>query len=78
MIFGGVGAGIAALCCFTPLLVIALAAVGLAGLSAYLDFVLLPLLLVFVALFALGLYQARKLKNCVPDNLDKSLNEEAE
>jgi mercuric ion transport protein len=33
-----------ALCCFTPILVFALAAVGLAAFTPYLDFVLFPAL----------------------------------
>lgn len=42
-----VGAGIAALCCFTPILVGLLAVLGLGALTGYLDFVLLPAALVF-------------------------------
>lgn len=37
-----------ALCCFTPVLVIALAAVGLGALTPYLDVVLLPALAVLI------------------------------
>lgn len=37
-----------ALCCFTPVLVIALAAVGLGALTGYLDFVLLPALAILI------------------------------
>ncbi|MCJ8310038.1 MAG: mercury resistance system transport protein MerF [Rhizobiaceae bacterium] len=54
------GAVIAALCCFTPLLVWILAAIGLAGLIAYLDLVLLPLLGLFVLLALWGLVRDRK------------------
>ena len=39
---GVIGAVVAAVCCFTPLLVIALAAVGLPALTGYLDYVLFP------------------------------------
>ena len=58
--FSLVGAVIAALCCFTPLLVWILAAIGLAGLIAYLDLVLLPLLGLFVLLALWGFVQDRK------------------
>ena len=54
------GAVIAALCCFTPLLVWILAAIGLAGLIAYLDLVLLPQLGLFVLLALWGLVRDRK------------------
>jgi len=49
----GVGLGgsvIVALCCFTPILVIAFGALGLAAYTGYLDLVLLPLLAAFIAL----------------------------
>ncbi|WP_299727552.1 mercury resistance system transport protein MerF [uncultured Tateyamaria sp.] len=45
---GAIGTVVTALCCFTPLLVIVLSAIGLAGVIAYLDLVLLPLLGLFV------------------------------
>ncbi|WP_189498551.1 mercury resistance system transport protein MerF [Algimonas arctica] len=45
-----VGTIIAALCCFTPILVILLSFVGLSALTGYLDYVLLPTLIVFVLL----------------------------
>lgn len=57
---GLVGAVITALCCFTPLLVWALAAVGLAGIIAYLDPVLLPLLGLFVALIVVGYLRQKR------------------
>jgi len=47
----GVGGGIiAAICCFTPALVIVLGAVGLTAWLAWLDFVLLPALALFVGI----------------------------
>ena len=42
------GTILVALCCFTPILVIALAAVGLAAFTPYLDIVLLPALAVLL------------------------------
>jgi len=47
---GIVGAVIAALCCFTPLLVGLLAVVGLSAAVGYLDYVLLPALVVFLGI----------------------------
>jgi mercuric ion transport protein len=43
-----VGTILVALCCFTPILVIAFAAVGLAAFTPYLDLVLLPALAVLI------------------------------
>ena len=48
--FGLVGTVVAALCCFTPLLVVLFSAVGLSALVGWLDYVLLPALFFFVAL----------------------------
>lgn len=45
---GIVGTIIAALCCFTPLLVVLLSAVGLSARLGWLDFVLLPALGIFI------------------------------
>ena len=42
------GTVVVALCCFTPLLVIGLGAIGLGVVTQYLDYVLLPVLLVMV------------------------------
>lgn len=57
--FGIVGTVIVALCCFTPVLVILLGAVGLASLTGYLDIVLLPALAIFVALTIYALYKKK-------------------
>lgn len=48
--FGIIGAVVAALCCFTPILVVLLAAVGAGWVLGYLDFVLIPALFLFLAL----------------------------
>ncbi|MEH6627556.1 MAG: mercury resistance system transport protein MerF [Motiliproteus sp.] len=52
---GIIGTIIAVLCCFTPVLVILLGALGLSALVGYLDYILLPILGLFVGitLFAL-------------------------
>lgn len=47
---GTVGTVIAALCCFTPVLVVLLGAVGLSAWLGWLDYVLFPALAFFVAL----------------------------
>jgi mercuric ion transport protein len=47
---GIIGSVIAALCCFTPILVVLLGAIGLSSLVGYLDFVLLPALALFVCI----------------------------
>lgn len=53
------GAIVAGLCCATPLLAIALTTLGLSAWLAYADYVLLPAILTFMALAALGLYLRR-------------------
>lgn len=60
MVFGGIGAAIAALCCFTPILVWALIAIGLAGLVAYIDWVFLPLLAISLLVLFIGVKQVQK------------------
>lgn len=45
---GIIGTVIAALCCFTPLLVGLLGVVGLSAAIGYLDYVLMPALAVFI------------------------------
>jgi mercuric ion transport protein len=54
IVFGIVGAIAAALCCFTPVLVILLGAVGLSAVTGYLDYVLLPAAVIFIALAMYG------------------------
>jgi mercuric ion transport protein len=43
-----VGTGVVALCCFTPILVLALGVVGLSAMTPYLDYVLFPALAVLI------------------------------
>jgi len=57
---GCIGVVITALCCFTPLLVVFLVAIGFAGIIVYLDYVLLPLLGFFVILTCIGIYRMKK------------------
>jgi mercuric ion transport protein len=57
---GLIGSAVTALCCFTPVLVFTLGAVGLASILAWLDYVLLPMLAVFLAITGYALWQRRK------------------
>jgi mercuric ion transport protein len=54
--FGIVGTAIAALCCFTPVFVVLLGAVGLAAFTGYLDYVLFPALAFFIGLTIYAVY----------------------
>ncbi|MFQ5765487.1 MAG: mercury resistance system transport protein MerF [Rhodospirillales bacterium] len=54
---GIIGAAVAALCCFTPVLVVGLGAVGLSAWLGWLDYVLLPALTGFILLTAYALYR---------------------
>ncbi len=59
---GLIGTVVAALCCFTPLLVVLLGAVGLSAMLGYLDYVLLPLLACFIALTVYALWRHQRKK----------------
>jgi len=54
------GTVLVALCCFTPILVILLGAVGLSAFTPYLDFVLLPALCIMIALSVVSFLRWRK------------------
>lgn len=53
------GTLIVALCCFTPILLILLGAVGLGALTDSLDYVLLPALVIFVGITIYALQKRR-------------------
>lgn len=53
-----------ALCCFTPILVISLGVVGLSALTAYLDYVLLPALAIFIGLTIYAIQRKRQADAC--------------
>jgi len=55
---------IAALCCVTPILLILLGAVGLGALTGYLDYVLVPALVVFVGITIYALQKRRRTQAC--------------
>jgi len=54
------GSALAAVCCFTPALVLLLGALGLSAWLAWLDFVLLPALVLFLGLTAYALVRRRR------------------
>ena len=58
---GLIGTVLSALCCFTPLLVVTLGAVGLSALVGWLDYILLPVLFVFFAITAYALFRRKSL-----------------
>ena len=60
---GLIGTVIAALCCFTPVLVILLGVVGLSALLGWLDYVLLPALAVFIGITVYALWKRRNSEN---------------
>ncbi len=56
---GIIGSVVVALCCFTPVLVVLLGAVGLAGIVGWLDWVLFPALAFFLGLTGYALWRKR-------------------
>ena len=56
---GIIGTVVTALCCFTPVLVVLLGAVGLSAAIGRLDYVLLPALVLFWASTAFALWKRR-------------------
>ncbi len=57
---GVTGSVIAAICCFTPALVVLVTAVGLSAIVGYLDYVLFPALAFFLGLTGYALYRRSK------------------
>lgn len=57
---GIIGGVVAALCCFTPVLVVLLGVLGLSALTGYLDYVLLPALAFFLGLTAYALLRRHR------------------
>ncbi len=54
------GTAVAALCCFTPILVVLLGAVGLSAALGWLDYVLFPALVFFIGLTIYAVHRRRK------------------
>lgn len=61
---GVAGTVIAALCCFTPVLVVLLSTVGLSAVVGWLDYVLLPALALFVGLTFYAVARRRRASSC--------------
>ncbi|TAM24169.1 MAG: mercury resistance system transport protein MerF [Candidimonas sp.] len=61
---GVIGALLTALCCFTPVLVILLATLGLSAFTGYLDYVLMPALIVFIGLAVYAVWRKQKADAC--------------
>lgn len=58
--FGLIGTAVAALCCFTPVLVLLFGVIGLSALTGYLDYVLIPAFVGFVVLTLYALWRQRR------------------
>jgi len=56
---GVIGTVIAALCCFTPILIVLFAAVGLSWAVGYLDYVLFPALFIFLGITVYAVWRNR-------------------
>ena len=57
---GIIGTVTAAICCFTPVLVILLGAVGLSAWLGWLDYVLFPALAIFLGLTGYAVYRLKR------------------
>ena len=71
---GAVGTVVTALCCFTPVLVILLGAVGLSAALGWLDYVLLPALGMFLLITAYALWRWYRERPC-PDPSCRTVEE---
>jgi len=61
---GIIGSVVAAICCFTPVLVILLGVAGLSAWLGWIDYVLLPALALFLGLTAYGLWRRHRAAAC--------------
>ncbi len=61
---GIIGTVIAALCCFTPVLVLLLGIVGLSAVLGWIDYVLLPALAFFIALTVYAVWRRQRRLSC--------------
>ncbi|NKE48490.1 mercury resistance system transport protein MerF [Roseomonas frigidaquae] len=60
MATGIVGFVVTALCCFTPVLAVLPGAVGLSAVLGYLDYVLIPAMILFLGIVAYAAYRRRR------------------
>ena len=61
---GIVGSIIAVVCCATPVLVLLLGAMGLSAWLGWLDYVLLPTLMLFLGITAYGVWRRQRADAC--------------
>ena len=72
------GAGLVALCCFTPLAVLTLGAIGLIFFVPYLDYILFPLLVVsIIAILYFYKKWRKECEACVFVEKEDNLNQSA-
>lgn len=57
---GTIGSVIVAICCFTPVLVVLLGAVGLSAVLGWIDYVLFPALAFFIALTVYAVWRRQR------------------
>jgi len=62
---GVIGSAFAAICCFSPVMVGLLSVLGLGALIGYLDYVLFPVLGIFLAITGYAIIRKRK-ESCNP------------
>ncbi len=60
LLTGIIGSVLTVVCCFTPILVILLGVLGLSAAAGYLDYVLLPVLGIFLAITGYAIIRQRK------------------
>ncbi len=61
---GMIGSAIAALCCFTPILVVLVGVIGLSAIVPWLDYVLFPALFAFIGITIYALLRRNRI--CAP------------
>jgi mercuric ion transport protein len=69
---GIIGSIIAAICCATPILVIVLGAVGLSAWLGWIDYVLLPALVLFLGITAYGLWRRQRAAVCCATDIESN------
>ncbi|MEI4196575.1 mercury resistance system transport protein MerF [Roseovarius sp. E0-M6] len=60
LLTGIVGTVVAVLCCFTPILVVLLGAIGLSAVLGWIDYALLPALAFFIALTVYAVWRRQR------------------
>lgn len=61
---GVIGSAIAAICCATPVMGLALGVLGLSAWLGWIDYVLIPALVLFLAIAAYGLWRRERTAAC--------------